>query len=220
MKKLSFLLLAFGLFLGSCSKQSYVSCPSFKDGHKSLAWNNYQSTPKKKKSKNLSSQLVKKSTSEWAVEKEILSVEPIAARQNAEPLYASVEPSVLYTPNLNLLNEKPVAPASHKAAKKPIRETRIAGKTQADQQVLTQSKKETEKSPAEAPSGGKSQLIALLLCFFLGGLGIHRFYLGYTTIGIIQLLTAGGCGIWALIDLIRIITGDLKPKDGDYSEKL
>ena len=220
MKKLSFLLLAFGLFLGSCSKQSYVSCPSFKDGHKSLAWNNYQSTPKKKKSKNLSSQLVKKSTSEWAVEKEIFSVEPIAAKQNAEPLYASVEPSVLYTPNLNLLNEKPVAPASHKAAKKPIRETRIAGKTQADQQVLTQSKKETEKSPAEAPSGGKSQLIALLLCFFLGGLGIHRFYLGYTTIGIIQLLTAGGCGIWALIDLIRIITGDLKPKDGDYSEKL
>ena len=212
--------LAFGLFLGSCSKQSYVSCPSFKDGHKSLAWNNYQSTPKKKKSKNLSSQLVKKSTSDWAVEKEIFSVEPIAAKQNAEPLYASVEPSVLYTPNLNLLNEKPVAPASHKAAKKPIRETRIAGKTQADQQVLTQSKKETEKSPAEAPSGGKSQLIALLLCFFLGGLGIHRFYLGYTTIGIIQLLTAGGCGIWALIDLIRIITGDLKPKDGDYTEKL
>lgn len=220
MKKLSFLLLAFGLFLGSCSKQSYVSCPSFKDGHKSLAWNNFQSTPKKKKSKNLSSQLVKKSTSDWAVEKEIFSVEPIAAKQNAEPLYASVEPSVLYTPNLNLLNEKPVAPASHKAAKKPIRETRIAGKTQADQQVLTQSKKETEKSPAEAPSGGKSQLIALLLCFFLGGLGIHRFYLGYTTIGIIQLLTAGGCGIWALIDLIRIITGDLKPKDGDYTEKL
>lgn len=86
--------------------------------------------------------------------------------------------------------------------------------------MLTQAKKETEKSPAEAPSGGKSQLIALLLCFFLGGLGIHRFYLGYTTIGIIQLLTAGGCGIWALIDLIRIITGDLKPKDGDYSEKL
>lgn len=221
MKKLSFLLLAFGLFLGSCSKQSYVSCPSFKDGHKSLAWNNYNSSPKKKKSKNSASHLVKKSQSDWAIEKEVFSVEPIAARQNIEPLYASIEPSVLYTPNLNLLNEKPVAPVSHKAAKKPIRESRIAGKTQSDQQqVLTQAKKETEKSPAEAPSGGKSQLIALLLCFFLGGLGIHRFYLGYTTIGIIQLLTAGGCGIWALIDLIRIITGDLKPKDGDYSEKL
>lgn len=117
MKKLSFLLLAFGLFLGSCSKQSYVSCPSFKDGHKSLAWNNYNSSPKKKKSKNSASHLVKKSQSDWAIEKEVFSVDPIAARQNIEPLYASIEPSVLYTPNLNLLNEKPVAPVSHKAAK-------------------------------------------------------------------------------------------------------
>jgi TM2 domain-containing membrane protein YozV len=72
-----------------------------------------------------------------------------------------------------------------------------------------------------SPAGkGKSQLIALILCAVVGGLGIHRFYLGYTTIGIIQLLTLGGCGIWALIDLIRIITGDLGPKDGSYSETL
>lgn len=65
-----------------------------------------------------------------------------------------------------------------------------------------------------ASAGPKSQLVALILVIFVGGLGIHRFYLGYTTIGIIQLLTLGGCGIWALIDLIRIITGDLKPADG------
>ena len=74
-----------------------------------------------------------------------------------------------------------------------------------------------ESTPA---GGGKSQLIALLLCFFLGGLGIHRFYLGYTWQGVVQLLTAGGCGIWALVDLIMIITGDLKPKNGDYTSKL
>lgn len=72
----------------------------------------------------------------------------------------------------------------------------------------------------EAPQGTKSQLTALLLCIFLGGLGIHRFYLGYTFEGIVQLLTLGLCGIWTLIDLIRIITGDLKPKDGDYDETL
>ena len=69
-------------------------------------------------------------------------------------------------------------------------------------------------------SGGKSQLVALLLCLVIGGLGIHRFYLGYTWQGVVQLLTAGGCGIWALIDLIRIITGDLQPKDGKYSKTL
>jgi TM2 domain-containing membrane protein YozV len=80
-----------------------------------------------------------------------------------------------------------------------------------------------EEAVAEAAAkqgGGKSQLVALLLCIFVGGLGIHRFYLGYTWQGIVQLLTLGGCGIWSLIDLIRIITGDLKPKDGEYEKTL
>ena len=71
-----------------------------------------------------------------------------------------------------------------------------------------------------AAGGGKSQLIALILVIAVGGLGIHRFYLGYIWQGVVQLLTAGGCGIWWIIDLIRIITGDLKPKDGDYTERL
>jgi TM2 domain-containing membrane protein YozV len=79
--------------------------------------------------------------------------------------------------------------------------------------------KDALSSPAAA-SGDKSQLIALLLVLLVGGLGIHRFYLGYTWQGVVQLLTAGGCGVWALIDLIRIITGDLGPKDGSYSSTL
>jgi hypothetical protein len=69
-------------------------------------------------------------------------------------------------------------------------------------------------------SEGKSQLIALILCGLIGGLGIHRFYLGYTWQGIVQLLTLGGCGIWSLIDFIRILTGSLQPKDGDYGTTL
>src|SRR5436190_9345625 len=72
-------------------------------------------------------------------------------------------------------------------------------------------KKEEMSSPAAA-SGEKSQLIALLLCAFVGGVGIHRFYLGYTWQGVVQLLTVGGCGVWTMIDFIRIITGDLEPK--------
>lgn len=67
---------------------------------------------------------------------------------------------------------------------------------------------------------GKSQLTALLICFFVGGLGIHRFYLGYTWQGIVQLLTLGGLGIWTLIDFIRIITGSLQPKDSEYEKTL
>lgn len=63
---------------------------------------------------------------------------------------------------------------------------------------------------------GQNQWIALALCLLFGGVSAHRFYLGYTWQGIVQFLTLGGCGIWWLIDLIRICTGDLKPKDGEY----
>ena len=77
----------------------------------------------------------------------------------------------------------------------------------------------TLSSPA-AVGSGKSQVVALILAIVVGGLGIHRFYLGYIWQGVVQLLTLGGFGIWALIDLIRIITGDLQPKDGSYSETL
>ncbi len=79
---------------------------------------------------------------------------------------------------------------------------------------------EDELSSPAAAAEGKSQVIALILVALIGGLGIHRFYLGYTWQGIVQLLTLGGCGIWSLIDLIRIITGDLQPKDGSYAKTL
>ncbi len=81
-------------------------------------------------------------------------------------------------------------------------------------------KKEKATEPVEGAATGKSQLIAAILAFVVGYVGIHRFYLGYTGIGIAQILTLGGCGIWALIDLIRILMGDLKPKGGEYSETL
>lgn len=69
-------------------------------------------------------------------------------------------------------------------------------------------------------SGGKDQLVALILVVTVGLMGIHRFYLGYHGIGIIQLLTLGCCGLWTLIDMILIVTGDLKPKYGEYEETL
>ncbi|MFT5723282.1 MAG: TM2 domain-containing membrane protein YozV [Bacteroidia bacterium] len=91
-------------------------------------------------------------------------------------------------------------------------------KTKSEQ---VQESKTEVPTPKPAPaSGEKSQLTALLLCIFLGGLGVHRFYLNYPGIGVIQLLTGGGLGIWWLIDLVKIITGDLKPKDGEYDTTL
>jgi TM2 domain-containing membrane protein YozV len=71
-----------------------------------------------------------------------------------------------------------------------------------------------------AAAEGKSQLTAVLLAVFLGVLGIHRFYLGYTWQGIAQLLTLGGLGIWSFVDFIRILTGSLQPKDSEYAVTL
>lgn len=50
----------------------------------------------------------------------------------------------------------------------------------------------------------KSAITALLLCIFLGGLGIHRFYVGKIGTGILMILTMGGLGIWTLVDLVMI----------------
>ena len=70
----------------------------------------------------------------------------------------------------------------------------------------------------------KSFLVTELLCLFLGGFGVHRFYTGYTGLGIAQLLTLGGCGIWTLIDFIMISLGQFKDAQGQelegYSKKV
>jgi len=58
-------------------------------------------------------------------------------------------------------------------------------------------------------------LVTILLCWFLGVLGVHRFYTGHTTIGVIQLLTLGGCGIWVLIDFIMLLLGRFRDGDGN-----
>lgn len=52
----------------------------------------------------------------------------------------------------------------------------------------------------------------VLLCFFLGALGVHRFYVGKIGTGLLQLITLGGLGIWTLIDFIIIVTGSFRDK--------
>lgn len=58
----------------------------------------------------------------------------------------------------------------------------------------------------------KNRLTALLLDLFLGGLGVHRFYMGHTGLGVLYLLTFGLCGIGCFVDLMILLLGT--PKDG------
>lgn len=73
------------------------------------------------------------------------------------------------------------------------------------------------RQPSVGKSSGNSTvgIITLVLCLFLGYLGAHRFYNGHIGTGILQLITLGGFGIWTLIDLIMILTGSFKNKEGE-----
>lgn len=57
---------------------------------------------------------------------------------------------------------------------------------------------------------------ALLLCFFLGVLGIHRFYVGKIGTGVLQLLSGGGFGIWWIVDFVLIATSNFRDKQERY----
>lgn len=115
--------------------------------------------------------------------------------------------SLTHTPVLSDKNKNTITPITRAPA--PIAAKKIMQRNN--------SKKKTGKKNV-ALRGEKSQLIALLLCIFLGVLGIHRFYLGYPGIGILMILTAGGCGLLYIIDIVRIATGDLEPKDDSYDK--
>lgn len=70
------------------------------------------------------------------------------------------------------------------------------------------------EAPKPSSTTDPRWLPTLLLCVFLGALGVHRFYVGKVGTGIVQLFTAGGCGIWALVDLIMIVTNSFTDGEG------
>ncbi|HIO65640.1 MAG TPA: TM2 domain-containing protein [Planctomycetes bacterium] len=55
---------------------------------------------------------------------------------------------------------------------------------------------------------------AVLLCFFLGTFGVHRFYVGKVGTGLLMLVTFGGMGIWWMVDFIMLVTGSFRDADG------
>lgn len=90
-----------------------------------------------------------------------------------------------------------------------------------------------QKKAMADPGSGKSQIVALILFVLFGFLGIHRFYLGHTISGLLMLLlcftlilpiisifTGIVLLVWWVLDLIKLVTGDLKPADGEYTQSI
>jgi len=80
---------------------------------------------------------------------------------------------------------------------------------------MAEEKEETKtvKGKKEAEVSGKNRSIALLLCFFLGWAGGHRFYTNKVGTGLMMLFTMGGFGMWYFLDFVMIATGNFKDKD-------
>jgi hypothetical protein len=76
-------------------------------------------------------------------------------------------------------------------------------------------------TPGQAPGSvsPKSRLATTILAWVLGGLGIDRFYTGHIVLGILKLVTAGGFGIWWIIDFVLAVAGKRKDKEGNLIEK-
>ena len=126
---------------------------------------------------------------------------------------AFVRPAITYTAAAAAATAATLPSEAHSAS---AANTRLTG-TRAVREKSNFFKRIGQRLGAMA---GKSQLIALILSILLGGLAIDRFYLGHIGTGILKLITFGGFGIWYIIDIILIATGDLEPKNGSYDETL
>ena len=66
----------------------------------------------------------------------------------------------------------------------------------------------------EEQTSDKDWTTLLILSILLGWLGVDRFYAGHIGLGVLKLLTLGGCGIWSLIDIILVAIGNFTDADG------
>ena len=80
--------------------------------------------------------------------------------------------------------------------------------------ILSKIKSSEKKYQSSEELSEKEFLPTLILCFFVGFLGIHRFFVGKVGTGILMIVTLGGLGIWVLVDFIMICIGSFRDIEG------
>ena len=83
--------------------------------------------------------------------------------------------------------------------------------------VITQEEFDSQKEKlldSSTKTSSTDWLALFLLTFFVGVLGVHRFYVGKIGTGVLMLITLGGLGVWFLVDLILVVTGQFTNKEG------
>jgi len=215
---------AVALFLASCGSNATFSKRYHNRGF-NIAWGGgADATPAKP--------VAKKARVE--AEKSVIAESPVVELQaeNTASFAAPLSPiSGAVTP-ASVMNN-PVALAAK--ATQTAAPAKLIEKKAVDHKVMVKATTQVlkQKKAMADPGDGKSQIIALILFVLFGAIGIHRFYLGHTKSGLLMLLlaftlilpvinifTGLGLLIWWVLDLIKLVTGDLKPADGEYTETL
>jgi TM2 domain-containing membrane protein YozV len=219
-QKLRLTFTAMAIFLASCGSNATITKRYHNRGW-SISWGGGSSSDVKNQKSSIKQ--VKNRHSEM-----------IAKETTVEAVQEFKEPANIEAGAANVDVVKAVVPQKMK----PLKSSRVSGtsfaavklapifKSKLPNQVVVQ-KKQSKGDPRD----GKSLFLTLLLCFCLGTFGIHRFYLGYTTIGWIQFIIGIVCwnisslewilgllAIWVLIDFFRILTYNLEPKNSYYRD--
>jgi TM2 domain-containing membrane protein YozV len=164
----------------------------------------------------------------------------VAATSDAAASSTAMVSAALPTEEISPAREAASALAHHSASARvveaPTTTTVVAAKaatspaasTKATRKALRQEvKRHLAAAPQEKAADGKSQTTALILCILLGGIGVHQFYLGYTGRGILRIALALTAFliipaivnlVLYILDIIKIVNGELKPRDGEYAK--
>lgn len=132
-----------------------------------------------------------------------------------------------------ILGDLERAVADHVVANRPAASSVVVSDGEIEQALANVGTVEQNDAPAAGPGAATAapaqaaygswerpaesdytRLPVLVLCIFVGWLGIHRFFVGKTGTGVLMLITFGGVGIWVVVDLILIIFGEFKDRDG------